>query len=485
MGKTFSPERAEMEANRIGEKFARSSDVVRDMSRAYHVDFSNIKVHTDSAADNKVKAAGKDALAQGNDVFFGKGIFESSDPADKGLVAHEFAHTMQQGAAIGGEMAVAESAPMGVAQGGIGSWFKGLFGGGKKKTEPAASAPSKAPAPKSASAPSKAAPVGPNIRNYKEENGVLSFVAPSMAEGLKDKSKVLTNAETSMRFLSKEALAIYELTKNMSPEELQKNEGIQNAILDVFQRDMGKRLEGYEDQSYEAMFSSVIRANSAPEWMMYNMLMGASVTDEMRNAMAGAYKANANPDKIIDNNKGLEQDYSGVDEALAATASALFPAKGETLTGKILGVGMETLGTSSHFGKDDQTDEGEKNASRMLMNNLFLRGFNPQMAQKGIFMQNDYVNARADQRIKEETEKQLALEKEKKGRELTKEEYNSTVNSVPNYVRGLLKDEAKKAKIGTEYSDTAILMQKALANEGQTVGSRSFLELLKEKFKKS
>ncbi|MBQ3616474.1 MAG: DUF4157 domain-containing protein [Anaerotignum sp.] len=127
MGKAFNYERAEQEANKIGLEFANSNDVVKDMSRAYNVDFSNIKVHTDSAADNKVKAAGKDALAQGNDIFFGKGIFESSDPADKGLVAHEFAHTMQQGAAMGGEMAVAESAPMGVAQGGLGSWFKRHF----------------------------------------------------------------------------------------------------------------------------------------------------------------------------------------------------------------------------------------------------------------------------------------------------------------------------------------------------------------------
>lgn len=127
MGKTFNYDRAEQEANKIGLEFAHSNDVVKDMSRAYNMDFSNIRVHTDSAADNKVKAAGKDALAQGNDIFFGKGIFESSDPADKGLVAHEFAHTMQQGAAMGGEMSVAESAPMGTAQGGIRDWFRSHF----------------------------------------------------------------------------------------------------------------------------------------------------------------------------------------------------------------------------------------------------------------------------------------------------------------------------------------------------------------------
>ena len=46
MGKAFNYERAEQEANKIGLEFAHSNDVVKDMSRAYNVDFSNIKVHT-------------------------------------------------------------------------------------------------------------------------------------------------------------------------------------------------------------------------------------------------------------------------------------------------------------------------------------------------------------------------------------------------------------------------------------------------------
>ncbi len=130
MSKHFRPEAAEKEANEIGLKFANSNDVVRDMSRAYHADFSSVKIHTDAAADSRVKAAGKDALAVGNDLFFGKGIFESSDPASRGLVAHELAHTMQQGAVEGGymDMGVSEAAPMGAAQGGLLTWFKTLFG---------------------------------------------------------------------------------------------------------------------------------------------------------------------------------------------------------------------------------------------------------------------------------------------------------------------------------------------------------------------
>ena len=133
MGKTFHAEKAEQEANKIGMKFAHSSDVVKDMSRAYNVDFSSIRVHTDSAADSRVKAAGKDALAQGNNLFFGKGIFESSEPDAKALVAHEFAHTMQQG--VVGDAAVAESVPMGAAQGGVRDWFKRMFGKKEKMPE--------------------------------------------------------------------------------------------------------------------------------------------------------------------------------------------------------------------------------------------------------------------------------------------------------------------------------------------------------------
>ncbi len=119
MAKKFHPQDAEREANEIAFRFQDSNDVMADMGRAYHVDFSNINIHTDSAADSKVKAAGKDALAKGNDLFFGKGILESGDPAGKGLLAHELAHTMQQGAAGGGEAAVSEMAPMGAEQGGL------------------------------------------------------------------------------------------------------------------------------------------------------------------------------------------------------------------------------------------------------------------------------------------------------------------------------------------------------------------------------
>ncbi|MBR2851737.1 MAG: DUF4157 domain-containing protein, partial [Anaerotignum sp.] len=229
MGKAFNYERAEQEANKIGLEFAHSTDVVKDMSRAYNVDFSNIKVHTDSAADNKVKAAGKDALAQGNDIFFGKGIFESNDPADKGLVAHEFAHTMQQGAAMGGEMAVAESAPMGVAQGGIGSWFKKLFG--KKKT---------------------ATPSQDLINAMAEDDFAgLNEIGPQNEPAMEDETEMpAVIQDGNMTFMSEDAQTLFGEVNRLTPEQLQQNPELIERIKQVYQTDMAKRLKLYNKSGY-------------------------------------------------------------------------------------------------------------------------------------------------------------------------------------------------------------------------------------------
>ena len=128
MGRTLENSMAEKEANEIAFKFMNSNDVVKDMSEAYNVDFSGINFHSDSSADSKVKSAGKDAIASGNDIFFGKGILESNDAASKGLVAHELAHTMQQGV-VESSGVVSESVSEGAEQGGkFTDFFKKLFG---------------------------------------------------------------------------------------------------------------------------------------------------------------------------------------------------------------------------------------------------------------------------------------------------------------------------------------------------------------------
>lgn len=125
MGKLYLDPAAEREATDIGKKFMHSSDVVGDMSRAYNADLSSVKIHTDSAAASMTEARGVDAFSTGSDVFFGKGIYDSSNPASRGLLAHELSHSIQQG--IGGSSAMTQSAPMGAEQGGMFSWFTSLF----------------------------------------------------------------------------------------------------------------------------------------------------------------------------------------------------------------------------------------------------------------------------------------------------------------------------------------------------------------------
>ena len=130
--------KAEHEANEVAARFMDSNDVVGDMSRAYGRDLSSVRIHTGEEAAQKVAPTGADAFSTGKDIFFGRGAFDQSDPASRGLLAHELAHSMQQG--IGGEgsgMAqaapVSQAAPQGAAQGGILDWFRRKFG---KKKQP-------------------------------------------------------------------------------------------------------------------------------------------------------------------------------------------------------------------------------------------------------------------------------------------------------------------------------------------------------------
>lgn len=117
-------EAAEQEANDVAYRFMNSSDVVSDMEQAYGTSFANVTMHSDAAADAKVKAAGRDAIASGHDIFFGKGILESKSPESKGLMAHELTHIMQQ-SKDAEALGLHESVAYGEEEGGLIEWFKG------------------------------------------------------------------------------------------------------------------------------------------------------------------------------------------------------------------------------------------------------------------------------------------------------------------------------------------------------------------------
>ena len=114
---------AEREANEIAFQFMNSSDVVGDMSRAYGQDLSSVRIHTGEDAARRTAPTGADAFSTGRDIFFARGAFNQSDPASRGLLAHELAHSLQQG---GGE--VRQSVPEGAPQGGLLDWFRSKFG---------------------------------------------------------------------------------------------------------------------------------------------------------------------------------------------------------------------------------------------------------------------------------------------------------------------------------------------------------------------
>ncbi len=85
----------EKEADDARRKFAQSTDVVGDMSRAYGNDFSKVNIHHDKNADNIASSYGHDAVAGKNDIYFSESSYDMSDVKSRGLLAHELHHTTQ------------------------------------------------------------------------------------------------------------------------------------------------------------------------------------------------------------------------------------------------------------------------------------------------------------------------------------------------------------------------------------------------------
>lgn len=121
MSRVYHDPAAEREANDIGLKFAHSSDVVGDMSRAYGADLSSVRLHNDASAHRQTAQRGVDAFSTGKDIFFARGAYDRNDPASRGLLAHELTHSLQQ------QNAMTASAPAGAEQGGIIDFFRRLF----------------------------------------------------------------------------------------------------------------------------------------------------------------------------------------------------------------------------------------------------------------------------------------------------------------------------------------------------------------------
>jgi hypothetical protein len=65
-------------------------------------DLSSVRVHTGASSAEAAEGLGARAFATGQDIHFGAGQYQPDDPFGMHLLAHEVAHTVQQGSAGGG-----------------------------------------------------------------------------------------------------------------------------------------------------------------------------------------------------------------------------------------------------------------------------------------------------------------------------------------------------------------------------------------------
>lgn len=71
----------------------------RFMEPRFGADFSGVRLHTDDEAARLSQRLGARAFTTGAHVFFGRGQYQPDSDAGRELIAHELAHTIQQGAA--------------------------------------------------------------------------------------------------------------------------------------------------------------------------------------------------------------------------------------------------------------------------------------------------------------------------------------------------------------------------------------------------
>ena len=70
------------------------------MGNSFGTDFSNVNIHTDSAAVQMNRQLNAQAFTIGNDIYFNQRKFNPGSNSGKRLLAHELTHVVQQGGAI-------------------------------------------------------------------------------------------------------------------------------------------------------------------------------------------------------------------------------------------------------------------------------------------------------------------------------------------------------------------------------------------------
>ncbi len=73
------------------------SNTLEQMNTDFGRDFSGVRLHTGSSAGNAARTLGAGAFTTGRDIYFGPGRYQPGSRSGRHLLAHELAHTVQQG----------------------------------------------------------------------------------------------------------------------------------------------------------------------------------------------------------------------------------------------------------------------------------------------------------------------------------------------------------------------------------------------------
>ncbi|GAA1532031.1 DUF4157 domain-containing protein [Nocardioides humi] len=93
---------------------ALDTEVRADMEARMGQDFSDVRVHTDAAADSSARSVSAHAYTVGSDIVFQRGAYDPSSTAGRTLLAHELTHVVQQrngpveGTPVGGGVSVSD-----------------------------------------------------------------------------------------------------------------------------------------------------------------------------------------------------------------------------------------------------------------------------------------------------------------------------------------------------------------------------------------
>ncbi|MCI7131246.1 MAG: DUF4157 domain-containing protein, partial [Lachnospiraceae bacterium] len=179
-------------------------------------------------------------------------ILSSHDPASRGLVAHELAHTMQQGIVAGD---VAESAPAGAEQGGVLDWIRNALN--KRSVKKARS-----------SAMKKVKPVGENKMNPEQVDQLNAMMGPAVEKS--NEAWDLASNESDAYRLSQGYQGLR--LRDSSNEEAKMNNQI-----------MAQVFNGSED-AYGAYYESL--ANSGVDFQKMISKKDEYITDEGKKVLS-------------------------------------------------------------------------------------------------------------------------------------------------------------------------------------------------------